>query len=169
MSGAASGEAGKLGSRDGVKDLNWLIDGGAKGGFPFSGKRWRGDEMPARWGSEPAFEFAGPGHLRQLLTERVGAILLRQSEEVEILQDAAIPPGGEASVLAAEGLGINPRSIFIDGGGLQLIYDGQLEPIGQVAALVRLDQPGPRGATAGGQEGEQQDPKKPRRGHRRTP
>ena len=94
--------------------------------------------MPTRWGSEPAFEFAGPGHLGELFAKSIGLIRPGKSDEVDVLEDTAVPPGCQAGVFATERLGINPGAIAGDGGSLKLIDDGEFEAISEIALALEL-------------------------------
>src|SRR6267142_2279043 len=106
--------------------------------LPIAGRRAGSNQMKTGRGSQPAFEFAGPGHLRQLLFDPAGLVVTGKRDQIEILENASVPPGGQSSIFAAHALGINPYAIFTNRGGAQLIEHGQFERIRQIALPFEL-------------------------------
>ena len=94
--------------------------------------------MPARGRGEPALEFAGPGHLGELFAKSIGLIRPGKSDEVDVLEDTAVPPGCQAGVFAAERFGINPGAIAGDGGSLKLIASNSPSSISEIALAFEL-------------------------------
>src|SRR5436190_14670131 len=96
--------------------------------------------MPSWRSGEPAFHFAGPGDLHQLLLEAFGALLHGQGSEVDALQDAMVPPGDQGRVSPTRRLRINPGAILTDLGRLQLVQQRKFEPVRQVTLSLKLAQ-----------------------------
>ena len=58
----------------------------------------------------------------------------------QILQHAVIPPGGQAGVLSAQDLGINPGAVVGNRGGMQLVQQRQFEAVGHITFAFELAQ-----------------------------
>ena len=97
-------------------------------------------QMPLRRRFEPAVHLARPGHLQQLLFETGGLGDGGQRHQIEVLEHSSVPPGDQRRVLPIPRLRVNPRAIFGDGCGLQLIEQRQLKPIRQIPLPFQLTQ-----------------------------